>query len=187
MEDSRNRKRHFTILLAVDGSAHTSHAVEQAVQVASKWRAQVWVLHVLERTPTVPSVGLGYEPAMFSVEDDGPARTLVARVVQQLQAAGIEAQGEVDFPDAGGPAPVIIRHAVAHQADLIVMGSRGISDLAGLVLGSVTHKVLHLAEAPVLVVPLRKHQRHAPAAVVELPQRAYASATNGRASAKPSA
>jgi len=39
-----------------------------------------------------------------------------------------------------------------HDAGVIVMGSRGRSDLAGLVLGSTAHKVIHLADRPVLVV-----------------------------------
>jgi nucleotide-binding universal stress UspA family protein len=52
----------------------------------------------------------------------------------------------------GRAARVILELASAEGADVIVLGSRGLSDLAGLVLGSVTHKVLHLAHCPVLVV-----------------------------------
>ena len=46
----------------------------------------------------------------------------------------------------------IVDAARAHDAGVIVMGSRGRSDLAGLVLGSTAHKVIHLSDLPVLVV-----------------------------------
>ena len=52
----------------------------------------------------------------------------------------------------GHPAQQIVRYAEASGADLIVVGSRGLSDLPGLLLGSVSHKVIHLAAVPVLVV-----------------------------------
>jgi nucleotide-binding universal stress UspA family protein len=46
----------------------------------------------------------------------------------------------------------IVDDAIEHDVDVIVMGSRGRGDLAGLVLGSTTHRVIHLTDRPVLVV-----------------------------------
>jgi nucleotide-binding universal stress UspA family protein len=46
----------------------------------------------------------------------------------------------------------ILRVATEVDADLIVMGTRGLTDWSGLLLGSVAHKVLHMAECPVLLV-----------------------------------
>ena len=46
----------------------------------------------------------------------------------------------------------IVDDAIQHGVDVIVMGSRGRGDLAGLILGSTAHKVIHLADRPVLVV-----------------------------------
>ena len=46
----------------------------------------------------------------------------------------------------------IVMTAIAHDADVIVMGSRGRSDLAGFILGSTAHKVIHLTDRPVLIV-----------------------------------
>jgi nucleotide-binding universal stress UspA family protein len=46
----------------------------------------------------------------------------------------------------------IVTDAQGHDVDVIVMGSRGRGDLAGLVLGSTAHKVIHLADRPVLIV-----------------------------------
>jgi nucleotide-binding universal stress UspA family protein len=54
---------------------------------------------------------------------------------------------------AGGPAHVIADAATKVGADLIVTGSRGHTALAGIMLGSVAQRLLHLAHCPVLVVP----------------------------------
>jgi nucleotide-binding universal stress UspA family protein len=52
----------------------------------------------------------------------------------------------------GHAAREIVEDAKAHDVGAIIMGSRGRSDLAGLVLGSTAHKVIHLTDRPVLVV-----------------------------------
>lgn len=53
---------------------------------------------------------------------------------------------------AGPPAEAILRAADARKCDLIIMGARGLSDLQGLLLGSVSHKVIHHAECPLMIV-----------------------------------
>jgi nucleotide-binding universal stress UspA family protein len=53
----------------------------------------------------------------------------------------------------GGPAPAILNIAHEAGADLIVVGTRGRSAVAGLLVGSVAHRLLHLSDLPVLVVP----------------------------------
>jgi nucleotide-binding universal stress UspA family protein len=55
--------------------------------------------------------------------------------------------------EAGDPASRIVEHAREHKIDLIVMGSRGTSDVKGLMLGSVSHKVTQLA--PCMCLTLR--------------------------------
>ncbi len=54
--------------------------------------------------------------------------------------------------EGGEPADAILRAAKAHAADMIVMGARGLSELQGLVFGSVSHKVLHMTGLPVMIV-----------------------------------
>jgi nucleotide-binding universal stress UspA family protein len=46
----------------------------------------------------------------------------------------------------------LVDDAIEHDADVIVMGSRGRSDLVGFILGSTAHKVIHLTDRPVLIV-----------------------------------
>jgi nucleotide-binding universal stress UspA family protein len=54
--------------------------------------------------------------------------------------------------EIGDPASVIIRQAKALEADMTVLGSRGLSDMEGLLLGSVSHKVAHVAPGSVVIV-----------------------------------
>jgi nucleotide-binding universal stress UspA family protein len=78
------------------------------------------------------------------------AERLVNAAAQQAQARGVrEARTLVR---EGDPAKAILEVAQGEGVDLIIMGRRGMSDLAGLLLGSVTHKVTHLAECACLTV-----------------------------------
>jgi len=88
----------------------------------------------------------------IDLETPEEARDLVDDTVRTLKDAGVSARGEVHSAVFGRAARVILETANDAGATLIVMGSRGLSDMAGLVMGSVTHKILHLAHCPVLVV-----------------------------------
>jgi nucleotide-binding universal stress UspA family protein len=79
------------------------------------------------------------------------AAQLVAGVVEELKQAGVAAEGSVRT-SSGGPARAILEHARDVDATMIVLGSRGLSALGGLLLGSVAHKIIQLASCPVLVV-----------------------------------
>ena len=72
--------------------------------------------------------------------------------VEKLAEAGVKAHGEVRTTLFGYAARDIVDDAIEHDADVIVMGSRGRSDLAGFILGSTAHKVIHLTDRPVLIV-----------------------------------
>jgi nucleotide-binding universal stress UspA family protein len=77
---------------------------------------------------------------------------ILSEVLKTLQEAGVTARGEVQQSVAGHVPKHIIETAKSQGSDLIIMGSRGLSNLAGLLLGSVTHNVIQLAHKPVLVV-----------------------------------
>jgi nucleotide-binding universal stress UspA family protein len=132
------------ILLAVDGSEPSRRATEVTADLARKVRAEVVVVHVKEREVTWEFT--------VELETSEEAQELVDGTVRTLKDAGVSARGELHNAVFGRAARVILETADAAGADLIVMGSRGLSDLAGLVMGSVTHKVLHVARCPVMVV-----------------------------------
>jgi nucleotide-binding universal stress UspA family protein len=132
------------LLVAVDQSEVSSRVIAAARDLASLSKGKVWVLHVRER-----EFGrLGLTPS----ELDEEAQEAVRDGVEALIQAGVDAQGEVREAVYGHAAREIVNDAREHDAGVIVMGSRGRSDLAGLVLGSTAHKVIHLSDGPVLVV-----------------------------------
>jgi nucleotide-binding universal stress UspA family protein len=80
----------------------------------------------------------------------------VVRVENRLgydldDTAGIPTKVELDSAMAGHVARIIVEAAREYQVGVIVMGSHGRGDLTALLLGSVAHKVLHLADRPVLI------------------------------------
>jgi nucleotide-binding universal stress UspA family protein len=132
------------LLVAVDQSEVSSRVIAAARDLASLSKGKVWVLHVRER-----EFGrLGLTPS----ELDEEAQEAVRDGVEALIQAGVDAQGEVREAVYGHAAREIVNAAREHDAGVIVMGSRGRSDLAGLVVGSTAHKVIHLRDRPVLVV-----------------------------------
>jgi nucleotide-binding universal stress UspA family protein len=133
------------LLVAVDHSEYTKDVLDATRKLADIAKSEVLVLHVRERE-VLPRVGL------VPTETDDEVHKEVGAAVSELTGAGIKARGEIVDAVYGRAAKEIVDSAERHNAGVIVMGSRGRSDLAGLVLGSTAHKVIHLSERPVLVV-----------------------------------
>ena len=133
------------ILVAIDHSAASDRALAAAKDLASLSRGEVWILHLREREVIAR---MGQVPA----ESESEAGSKVDDAVKVLADAGLRAQGEVRDPLFGHAAREIIEDAKLHDVGVIVMGTRGRSELTGLVLGSTAHKVIHLADRPVLIV-----------------------------------
>jgi nucleotide-binding universal stress UspA family protein len=132
------------ILLAANGSPSSRKAADVAADIGQKYGSEVVVLHVREQKITM----LGTYVVEQSYED----ANFVDEMVRALKDAGVSARSEVQTAPLGGVPHVILELAKELDAGLIVMGSRALSDWEGLFLGSVTHRVLHLAECPVFVV-----------------------------------
>ena len=131
------------IVLAVDGSDHAHRAVPIAAGLALLAGGKVTVLHVREHDMT--------RGQLWELETEDEANAVVERAVDEIKKAGAMADGNVIRTAHGKVAEALVDGAVDHKADAIVMGSRGRSDLSGLVLGSVAHKVIHLSEKTVVV------------------------------------
>jgi nucleotide-binding universal stress UspA family protein len=133
------------LLVAVDHSDITERVLAAARDLALLSSGEVWVLHLRERE-VMPRAGL------IATETTDDAQADVDAAVAVLTEAGVKAHGIVRNTIYGYAAREIVAEARAEDVSAIIMGSRGRGDLAGLVLGSTAHKVIHLADRPVLVV-----------------------------------
>lgn len=135
------------ILLPVDGSEHSMHAVIQATHLARAGGGEVIVMTVM---PEIPGVigGDARKEAEEAVAEE--ARLLTDPVIEIFTKENIPCKMKVIF--ASSPANGIVKAADEMKCDIVVMGSRGRNELEGLFLGSVTHSVLTQVTVPVLVV-----------------------------------
>jgi len=93
-----------------------------------------------------------YEGSDVDLGPPVPAEDLVNGVLATFRQGGVEAQGEIRRVSSGDTHQQIIEVAAATQADLIILGSRGMTEWKSLLLGGVANKVVHHATCPVLLV-----------------------------------
>jgi nucleotide-binding universal stress UspA family protein len=132
------------IAVGVDGSEGSHHALEWAVEEATKWGACLTVVHAWRfgRSPTDPD-------AAEAVREIGrAAQDVVDHEVAFARAASADASGVLVFK---GPVSALVDAAGA--ADLLVVGSRGRGAVAASVLGSVSQGCVRHARCPIVVVP----------------------------------
>jgi nucleotide-binding universal stress UspA family protein len=134
------------IVLAVDAQRHVSAAADMARELCRDSGDRVIVLHVHE-------FAVGRWGRMQVDCGDGQGEALVSDIVAGLKDAGIAAEGEIREAQFGHVASEILSAAEARDARIIVLGSGGRADLPHLPFGSVSHRLLHLARRPVLIVP----------------------------------
>ena len=133
------------IVYATDGSPAAASALPVARGLARTTGAKLIVAHVDELVHE--RGGLHAHP------DEEQLLDAIRRTVAELREEGIDAELQIATASTGGPAHVIAEVAEKAGADLIVAGARGHGRIAGLLLGSVTHRLLHIARCPVLTVP----------------------------------
>lgn len=133
------------ILLAVDTSEHSRRAVATAEELTRAMDGEVHVLHV---RPLV-STGRGGLQDLDLTEHE---RNIAEDVCRDLQGKGIVATFSRIASYHGDTGHAIVAAAEERSADLIVVGSRGHSEIPSILLGSVAHKVVHLSHCPVLIV-----------------------------------
>lgn len=144
-----------TILVPFDGSGFANRAIDYACDLATKYGAKLVLLHAIDyRFGRLPD-----ELHRFAVSEHLNGRDEVYAVVEKLlesaelraRNAGVENVETVSR--AGDAATEILDTIKSVDADHIVMGSRGLSELKGLLVGSVSQKVVAHAGIPVTIVP----------------------------------
>lgn len=168
-----------TILVAVDGSEHAHRAVDFAADLAAIYKARLVLLHVLlrgdlagglEALPQIErTTGEDLGAALADIEAESraggkkPAPTAPSRAVLDFLAKKIIASAEKtarakgvklvhSTVEDGDPAKRIIECAERENADVVVVGTRGLSDAEGLLVGSTSHKVTHLCPRTCITV-----------------------------------
>jgi nucleotide-binding universal stress UspA family protein len=134
------------VLVGLDNSEHARRALAAAGELAKLSGAEVRVLNIREGLATFGRGG-PIEP-----ESEDTAKALVDGAVRELEQSGLQATGTVRATLSGAVAGDIVDEARSWGASVIVLASRGMTDLQGILVGSTTHKVLHLCDIPVLVV-----------------------------------
>jgi nucleotide-binding universal stress UspA family protein len=140
------------ILCPTDFSEPSAHALEQATRLAGAYGARLTVLHVRPTVTPHPDMPDGGPVAPWLVAELDDLRRRVATSCAAATGGGTAPEPMVG---AGDPVREIVRHATTWPADLVVMGTHGVSGFRHLVLGSITEKVLRTAPCPVLTVPPR--------------------------------
>ena len=142
------------ILVAVDGSDASVRAIDTAIELAKQFGATLHMLHVVREMQVPSNIGRLEDmekmqrqrhEALTAVGDQ-----IVTQAKRKAQSKGVSAV-ESDIA-TGDPASAIIKYAEKNKDDLIIMGSRGLGQVEGMLMGSVSRKVANIAKAACMVV-----------------------------------
>lgn len=134
------------ILNPVDGSDHSRNATRHAITLAGKFNSKIILLHCHNRFPVILSEPY-FQQAINEIMK--ASETLVQPYEQMLEESGVNYEVRILEGLPGSTIADVVR---IEKVDLVVMGSRGVSDFEGLFLGSVAHQVLHKSDCPVFIV-----------------------------------
>lgn len=141
------------ILLASDGSDGALKAARAAAALAKCIGAEITILHVFTMpTAFAPIVGVGgqaLDAASIAQYAEEVQNAVARRTGHVLESEGVPYSTRLEI---GHPAATIVRIAEEEGYDLIVLGSRGLTELKSFMLGSVSDRVSHHAHCPVLIV-----------------------------------
>ena len=134
------------ILLPVDDSEHSALACRYAVEISIKTGAAVIILHCHEEVE-LRLMEDGAKEVLDPIIDE--SNKILASYADMMKKAGVNCSCRSVKGSPGDQIPWVARQ---EKSDLVIMGSKGRSNLAGIVIGSVTHKVLEQSPCPILVV-----------------------------------
>lgn len=148
------------ILVAIDGSEPSEHALKYAIEFAERWGAELTLLAVIERVmlPVFPDEGFGATP-IAAAKDFGQYQERMRAIYQNVLIEA-EARLRTEHPEVrvvtrleeGRPSSTIVDVAEEGGYDIIVMGSRGIGGITGWILGSTSRRVVDSCTKPILIV-----------------------------------
>ncbi len=134
-----------TIVVGVDGTERSEYAAHVAADIAQKYDATLILVYAYDPVPRYLGTSL-YEEAVARAIAHG--EEVLEQTTSRLPPS---VQAEQELLE-GPPAAAILRVVEARRADLVVIGSRGLGEIAALALGSVGHKLIQQSPVPVLIV-----------------------------------
>lgn len=144
------------ILLPTDFSNYSAAATKYACELASRFNADLHLLHLLElHLSSTPDFGLGLALPRYINESRAAAEKCLAGVLDPKWSAG---RTVIQAVLEGSPKVEIIRYARKQDIDLIVLSTHGRTGLAHVIMGSVAESVVRTAPCPVLTVRPEGHQ-----------------------------
>ncbi len=142
------------VLVAVDGSRNARAALREAADIARTQGASLTVMTVYRAlAPPFTPLDVPIPQTVYDQVVAAHVAAAEARLREDLSTLPPELSAEAVVVE-GQPAAAILQRAADGGHDLIVMGSRGHGDAASILLGSVSHDVLHHSRVPVLIVHL---------------------------------
>ena len=134
------------ILLAVDGSVHSDLAADYAAGLATAFKADLFIVHAYPHTSDL----LGYDDfEKLVARRKSSGQTILDNVRARLAKSGLTVHEDlVEGPEA----EAIMAAAASRQADLVVMGTRGLGTIEGMLFGSVSRKVSQHVACPVMLI-----------------------------------
>ncbi|MGE3540041.1 MAG: universal stress protein [Candidatus Tectimicrobiota bacterium] len=140
------------ILVPLDFSADAEHALEYAINLARTVGARLTLFHVMQPFP-LAGVPMGVPlPATYLQASEAALQQAMETALGRVTASGVAGESRMVY---GVPWQEVLEAAERQAVDLIIMGTRGRTGLAHVLLGSVAEKVVRLAPCAVLVVPHR--------------------------------
>jgi nucleotide-binding universal stress UspA family protein len=137
------------VLLAVDGSENALHAVDYAVKRTSALKDGYQIHLVNVQHPLHGSISTFVDAAQIKQYHQDEGMKVLAPAREKLVAARVPYEEHLFI---GDPAEVVARYAREQGCDEIMIGTRGLSGISSLLVGSVATKIIHLADVPVLLV-----------------------------------
>lgn len=145
-------------LVAIDGSDHGWRALDLAIELAKVSDAEVIALHVVRHEP-MPEGFQKFAQVEGITADDVKARYQSARLIGDNLTAEAQSRAQKNGlahitakVAEGSPVDEIVALATSEGADMVFVGSRGLGDVKGLLMGSVSHKVMHLVPCTCVAV-----------------------------------
>ncbi len=136
------------ILVAIDGSEQSNKTIGEAAKLAEKFKAELTTLYVIEENPQIGyDIFAAYKTAETQLKD--AANKILEKAAKTISEKGVKVKTRLE---KGHASDIICDIAEKEKFDLVVIGSRGLSGLGGMLLGSVSNAVVHCVKTNIMII-----------------------------------